>query len=154
MKFKGVLKVFVLAVLLVPSIASAKLSKDDEAAIRATTQTWVEGAKAADWARVASLYAVDGVLLPPHVPMVTGREAIQAHFASMPHVSDLAFEVKEIDGNGDIAYVWGTFSLTMTPEGAGPVKDSGQFIEIRRKIDGEWLISRDVYNSDVPMVME
>ena len=33
-----------------------------------------------------------------------------------------------------------------------PIQDHGKFIEIRRKQpDGSWLISRDIFNSDLPL---
>ena len=52
----------------------------------------------------------------------------------------------------DLAYVLGTYTMTIVPPGApGPIEDSGKYIEIRRRQpDGSWLISTDIFNSDLP----
>lgn len=43
--------------------------------------------------------------------------------------------------------------MTMAPPGApGPVKDSGKYVEVRRRqADGRWLVAVDIFNSDVPI---
>ena len=57
-----------------------------------------------------------------------------------------------VDGRDDLAYVVGTYTMTIVPPGApGPINDSGKYVEIRRKqSDGSWLIAVDIFNSDLP----
>ena len=130
----------------------AGLSDADLAAHEATTQAWVNAVLAGDFAAVAATYTEDAVLMPPNAEAVVGRAAIQAFFESFPPISNIELHSTEIEGVGDLAYVRGSYTLTVTPEGADPINDSGKYIEIRRKqADGSWLLSRDQYNSDLPL---
>ena len=87
------------------------------------------------------------------MPPVKGHEAIISHFNSFPPVSNMKFEQIEVAGAGKLAYVWGTYSFDMLPEGAeSPVLDTGNYIEIwQKEDDGSWRIIRDIFNSDLPM---
>lgn len=134
-----------------PSGTSA-LSEADVAAIEATSQTWLEAARASDWAAVAATYTADAVLMPPNEPAVEGRSNIQAWFEAYPPTSEIDVGSVEIEGRGDLAFVRGTFLVTITPEGMDPITDSGKYFEIRRRqADGSWLISRDMFSSDLPV---
>ncbi len=128
----------------------ATLSEEDIAGNEATTQAWGEAANAGDWAALGATYTADAVLLPPNEPAVQGRGGIQAWFEAFPPVSDFNLETVEIEGVGDLAFVRGTYTLTMTPEGMDTVADTGKYIEVRRKqADGSWLIYRDIFSSNL-----
>ena len=127
----------------------AGLTEADRAAIEATSQAFLKAALARDWQALAMLYTEDAVLMPPNAEPIRGRSAIQQHFSSFPPVTDMQLQDAEIDGRGDLAYVAGGFRMTITPEGADPIEESGKFIEIRKKqVDGSWLIYRDMYSSN------
>jgi len=127
------------------------LSDADRAAIEAQSQAFVQGMNAGDRAAVAATYTEDAVLLPPNAPAIHGRSGIEAAFDEFPPISDFRITNTEVEGVGDLAYVVGTYSMTLTPEGADPVQDTGKFIEIRRRqADGSWALYRDIYNSDLP----
>lgn len=131
--------------------SSAALSPDDVAAIEATKDAWVSGVRAKDWKAVSVVYAPDAVLMPPNQPAVSGREAIRAWFAVFPPITAVELHPVEIDGRGDVAFVRGTYKLTLAPPGIAPIHDQGKFIEIhRRQPDGSWPISSDIFNSDLP----
>ena len=59
-----------------------------------------------------------------------------------------------VEGREDLAYVLGTYTMTIAPPGApGPVKDSGKFVTVlRRQPDGRWLVAVDMFSSDLPAV--
>jgi ketosteroid isomerase-like protein len=64
----------------------------------------------------------------------------------------MQFDQVEVDGAGDIAYVYGKYSMTITSEEGEPVQDSGKYIEIwKRQADGTWKVSLDIFNSDLPI---
>jgi uncharacterized protein (TIGR02246 family) len=129
----------------------AMLTDADKVAIDAKTQAFVNGVNAGDWAAVAATYTEDAILLPPNAPAVRGPSAIEAFFAEFPPISDFTITNTEVEGAGDVAYVVGTYSMTITPEGAEPIHDTGKFIEIRKKqADGSWPLHRDMYSSDAP----
>jgi ketosteroid isomerase-like protein len=59
----------------------------------------------------------------------------------------------KVEGREDLAYVLGTYTMTMPLPGApGPVKDSGKFVSVlRRQADGRWLCAVDMFSSDLPV---
>lgn len=81
-----------------------------------------------------------------------GRTAIQESAAGLLEAgADLRFESLEVrvSGAGDMAFSRGTYYLTLeTP--AGPIRDEGSYLEIWEKVNGEWRITVDIYNSDRP----
>ncbi|HWN81774.1 MAG TPA: DUF4440 domain-containing protein [Candidatus Udaeobacter sp.] len=127
------------------------LTAADRAGIESTSQTYEAAAKGADWVALAATYTEDAILMPPNGPAITGRAAIVKFFQGFPRLTSFKLTNVEVEGNGDIAYVRGTYQLTMSIEGQGPIEDSGKFLEIRRKQpDSSWLIYRDMFSSDLP----
>lgn len=143
-------------VLLLPSPSEAQagkgLSQADVSKINEVTQTFVKAALAKDWATLAALYLDDAVLGPPNEPAVKGRSAIRAWFEKFPSLTAFTPSNVKVDGRDDLAYVWGAYTMTFVPPGgSGPVKDSGKYVEVRRRQpDGRWLLAVDIFNSDLP----
>ena len=133
--------------------APAKLSDADIAAMRAVSETFVANAVAKRDSANAELFASNGVFMPPNQPAVEGRAAIRAWLAAFPPMSDFKTQIVEIDGVGDLAYIRGTYSLTIAAAGRTPaMSDHGKFLETRRRqSDGRWLVTADIFNSDVPL---
>ncbi|UCC48290.1 MAG: DUF4440 domain-containing protein [Gemmatimonadota bacterium] len=139
-----------------PAQQAGPLSEEDVAAIRAITEAYAQVALAGDVAALTAFYSEDAVLMPPNEPALEGRAAIQAWNeaqAALGTLTEATFTPVQIDGRGDLAFVRGTFSMTMTPEGAlEPIQITGKYIEIKRKqADGSWLCVVDIWNSDHPL---
>ena len=128
------------------------LSQTDVSKINEVTQTAIKAALAKDFATWAALFLDDSVLNPPNEPAVKGRAAIRAWLERFPPITDFKLNNVKVEGRDDLAYVLGTYTLTIAPPGApGPVKDSGKFVEVRRRqADGRWLVAVDIFNSDLP----
>src|SRR6185295_18370061 len=128
-------------------------SQGDIGKINEGTQTFVRGALGKNWGAVAALYTDDAVLNPPHAPRVNGRSPIKAWFEQFPPMTAFKASNGMVDGLDDLAYVVGEYTMTIVPPGApGPINDSGKYVEIRRKQpDGSWLITVDIFNSDLPI---
>ena len=131
------------------------LTEADRAEIRTTTEEAVAIANSSrDWAQYAQIYyAPDAIVMPPNEEVVRGRDAIASWFENFPPFEDLQFNQVEFDGAGDIAYLYGTYSMIVTlPDAEEPVSDRGKYIEIwRRQEDGSWKIMLDIFNSDLPL---
>ena len=134
------------------SAQSAKLSDKDVSAIKSSSDAFSKGLVAGDPAAVSLFYTEGASFLPPNDKAVAGRAAIATWMKALPPVKAFKLTPVEIEGRGDLAYVKGTFDMTLVPPGApGPVNDVGKYIEIRRKqADGSWLIAVDIFNSDLP----
>jgi ketosteroid isomerase-like protein len=103
----------------------AGITEADEAAIREVSDRFLEKMLAKDFDAVASLYTEDAVIMPPNMPAQSGgREALKAFFVSFPAITEFRFDLDDIDGSGNLAYVRGRYEMTLAIEGApGPVQD-------------------------------
>ena len=129
------------------------VSQEDIGKINEVTEAFAKAALARDWAAMAALYVDDAVLNPPNSPGVKGRAAIRAWMEqSFPPLTSFKATNVKVDGQGDLAYVLGVYSMTIAPPGApAPINDTGKYVEIRRKQpDGKWLIAVDMFSSDLP----
>jgi len=133
-------------------VAPPALSEADKTAIRAATDSFVVYARARRNADSPMLYTENASFMPPNAAIAEGRAAIQAWLGAFPPMSEFSLTPVEIDGRGDLAYVRGTYAMTIVgPDGHPVGKDHGKFLEIRRRQpDGKWLIVADMYNSDLP----
>ncbi len=128
------------------------LTEEDVATLK-VYDDWIQAMKSGDWDTAANLYTTDTVVMPPNMPLIEGREAIKTFLENFPPIKEISFTPLEIDGYGDIAYIRGTYTMMIQPEGAPePIHDTGKYIEIKRKQeDGSWLTAIDIFNSDMPL---
>jgi ketosteroid isomerase-like protein len=61
-------------------------------------------------------------------------------------------EALEVDGTGHLAYVRGTYAMSMkVPSVAQPVRQEGKLLQIyARQQDRTWLLARDIWNANAP----
>jgi uncharacterized protein (TIGR02246 family) len=125
----------------------------DEQAIRGQVDRWLELVRAKNAAGIAALYAEDGAVMPPNAPIGKGSAAIQQTWASMMATPGfgLTFVPEQIlvSSSGDLALDRGTYKLTIAPDGPAQT-DTGKYVVVWRKIDGEWKVAADIFNSDLP----
>ena len=143
-------------VLLLPLPSEAQagkgLSQADVNKINEVSQVVVKAALAKDWATFAAQYMEDAVVYPPNEPAVLGRAAIRGWLERFPPMTEFKLTNVKVEGRDDLAYVLGTYTMTLAPPGVTPVKDSGKYVEIRRRqADGRWLLAVDMFSSDLPV---
>lgn len=125
----------------------------DVAALKANGHVWFDRYNAGDADGVASLYASDAILLPAGAPMATGHEAIRDYLAEdieRSRASGLSFRPNDVtDGGIDDGTGWitGTFAVV---DGSGHTVDTGKYLTLYQRAEGEWVIVRDIWNSDNP----
>jgi ketosteroid isomerase-like protein len=132
--------------------APAGLSEADHTAMHQLTDDFGTKAVAKDFNALSMFYTEDAVVMPPNEAAVTGRAAIKTWFEALPPLT--AFKLTEVssDGVGDLGYVHGTYEMTFTLPDSTVVTDHGKYVEVRRRqADGSWLISHDIFNTDMPM---
>jgi uncharacterized protein (TIGR02246 family) len=126
---------------------SAKAAVD---AINVNYARWMN-ANAAD--SVASLFAEDGVLMPPGAPVVAGREAIRTYMAAnpMPPGSNMSFTAVDVAANGPMAVERGTYTFTMPAMGRTPATTTnGKYLVHWHRIGGAWLQAATIWSDDAP----
>lgn len=128
------------------------ISEADKAAIRAVSDTFEARLKAGDDSGVAELYTDNAVFMAPNEGIVEGRAAIRARIGQEPPGLEIELTPVDLDGRGDLAYVRGTYVITLVDSAGAPrVVDRGKYVEVRRRGGGtEWLIAIDIFNSDQP----
>ncbi|HXM38124.1 MAG TPA: nuclear transport factor 2 family protein [Gemmatimonadales bacterium] len=133
--------------------APPAVSDADKTGIRAAGDSFVVFFRTNRDSATAALYTENAVLMPPNRGAVEGRAAIRAFFEAFPALPDFTATPIDIDGRGDLAYVRGTYAFTMPGASGRPaMSDHGKFVEVRRRQpDGKWLVSVDIFNSDVPL---
>ena len=116
---------------------------------QAAVDALVERFNAHDAAGVASFYTEDAVMMPPDSEPLSGRAAIQEFFArtNAAGTPPVEFATVETLVLGDHAWRQGSFRV-QGPGTDAPV--SGKFVELWKKVDGAWLLHRDIWNANAP----
>lgn len=128
--------------------ACAPQTTNQSAELAALTNRWAEALNAGDLEALAALYSADCVLMPPNAEMVKGQEGAKAAFGGMIDAGlTTGLDTMAAVAAGNVGYHTGTYWL-QTPDGT--IIDRGKYSEAWRKIDGEWKIVNDIWNSDWP----
>ncbi|MCM8568601.1 DUF4440 domain-containing protein [Gramella jeungdoensis] len=102
---------------------------------------------AKDSVGLAKLYTEDAKFMMEGSPAIMGRENIQSTMASIMNSGIEKVELRTIN-------VWGTKDLVaeegeLTLYKKGVEVDRGKYIVLWKKVDGEWHLFRDIFNSDL-----
>lgn len=131
----------------------APLSQADRDALRQADEELQEAVASGDWDTVASHYAEDAYLDPPDAAPLRGRDEIRNYFVStLASISEFELEPRYVDGEGNLAYVRGRWSMSARmPDADGDtvtVADQGSYLVVRRRQDdGRWLVVEDIIQS-------
>ena len=99
---------------------------------------------------VATVHHPDGVISPNGHPPVKGHAQIAAWLEGFPPFTNMKFDLLEVDGDGDCAYAWGSYSFDLVDDDGNVIgSDNGTYLEIWRRGDDGWRVTRDIFNSDV-----
>ncbi len=126
----------------------------EESAIMALESEWSDRAAAGDVDWIVALHAEDAVQLPPDAPLISGSEALRTAWEGMTGTEGLevswSSSVAKVAPSGDMAYDYGTATLT-TPDGvAHPMK----YLVVWVREGGEWKVAADMFNANEPPTTE
>lgn len=131
--------------------AKAPDTAADEAQLRVEAPKWFDLWNKGDSNGVANLYAEDAIILYPGVPAVVGNAAIKTYFANdiaaarAAGITNTAGEITGVGVSGDLAWVSGTFAVK---DASGQTLDEGKYLSVYRRVNSEWKLIRDTWNSD------
>ena len=102
-----------------------------------------------DSAYLVNHYTQDGKLFPPNSEAVVGRAAISVVISEY-----LKFGIKEFHdettalyGNEENLIEEGNYFMG---DGKGNTIDKGKYMDVWRKIDGEWKVYSNIFNTSMP----
>jgi uncharacterized protein (TIGR02246 family) len=126
-----------------------------EAALSELAAKYLQAVNRGDADGLAVLYTEDAIRLPSDGRRIEGRDAIRL-FAAADYADtdwEMQLHVDDSDYSGDLAFVRGTYALTLTSKADSSVvyQEVGRWMDLmRRGEDGSWLIAREISNRDHP----
>lgn len=130
----------------------------DVAAIQGVLDQYAEMVGAGDFEGWLSLWAEDGVQMPPDEATRVGKAAIRDGMKPAFDAMDMSLTIHEVED----AQVWGDrgltrcrYSLALTPKSGGgridAMPDGKALTLYRRQPDGTWKIVYDCFNSSAEL---
>jgi len=129
----------------------------DITAIKEVLNQYAIAGNTGDFNLFISLWADDGVQMPPDAPTVIGKERIRE--AMKPVFDQMTLEIaitniEDAKVYGDLGLTRCNYTLDMTPKAGGEtihaMRDGKALTLYERQPDGSWKIVYDCFNSNVP----
>ena len=124
----------------------------DERIIREQEKKWVQAVAAKDTTAIGNVYAEDGEFLPPGAPRVSGRAAVRSAWAGILKAPNLSLTFASskvvVSSAGDLAIATGPYQLGMDGPKGQRIEDAGKFVEAWTRVNGEWKVLGNIFNSD------
>ena len=115
---------------------------------------WAKAAAAKDVEQTIAYYSDDAIVFPPNATSAATKEAIRnvwkEMFASPGFVITWQPTKVQVGKSGEMAWVSGTYELTMNDASGKPINDRGKYLEVwEKQTDGNWKCAADMWNSDL-----
>jgi ketosteroid isomerase-like protein len=120
--------------------------------IHANNRVFEKAVADGDVGQIAALLAPDVISLPPDAPTMFGKPAVTGLWAAAikEHgLTGFAITTDTLDFAGDTAVEVGHAILSMTPLGAARQTAKVKFVVVWKRLNGAWLMHRDIWNADV-----
>jgi uncharacterized protein (TIGR02246 family) len=119
-------------------------------AIDAANKKFGAAIAAGDAAGVAGIYTDDAMVLPPNMEAIKGKAAIEKVFQGLivVGIKSATLTAQDVESHGDTATEIGSYSLM---NAAGKEIDRGKYIAIWKRVQGQWKMHRDIWNSSLPL---
>ena len=134
------------------------LSAEDVAKIRQVHSKYEEAWLKGDADGVRALFIEDCVLLPPHAdnPRI-GQKGLNEfwfpHDAPPTKITKLVVTPEGIEGDGQIAYVWGRHEVAWTTEQDGKTSSASHkdrlLNVLKKQADGKWKLSHHMWDDAI-----
>lgn len=118
--------------------------------IQAAQNRLAEAIAAHNVSRAVALYTEDARLLPQGAPSCLDLGAIGAFFTGAfdNGIASARFITDEVDGDDAQATEIGRYELFAAPPAGDHIRVAeGRYLVVWRKVDGEWRIHRDMFNT-------
>lgn len=143
----------ILALFLTCAALAPARAQTDEQLIRALDSTWFTVFAARDTAKLVTFYVREAVGMYPNAAIARGAPAIIRSYAELSTMT--AFQMSgrplsiRVSKGGDLATSTGTYRMSFNSPN-GPVVDSGSYVEVLQKVNGQWKIVNEIVTSHAP----
>ena len=125
-----------------------------EQVLRDLDAKWAKAAATKDVEQTIAYYSDDAIVLPPNAASAATKEAIRngwkEMFASPGFVITWQPTRVQVGKSGEMAWLSGTYELTMNDASGKPNSDRGKYLEVwEKQTDGNWKCAADMWNSDL-----
>jgi ketosteroid isomerase-like protein len=125
-----------------------------ERILRDLDAQWSKAAAAKDLEQTVAYYSEEAVVLPPNATSAVTKETIRNVWKDVLAAPGLVITWKstkvKLGSSGDMAWVSGTYELTMNDPSGTPANDRGKYLEVwQKQPDGNWKCAADMWNSDL-----
>ncbi len=150
----------VLLCVLISFMGCSTESKVDMAAeadlIRSLENQWTEAIKAIDIDKIIGFYATEAVSMPDGHPVDIGIQNIRSRIDSAFADTSVLFstyaatvDTVEVSASGDLAYSRGHDEISVKTKDS-IARETGKWIDIYKKINGQWKVVVSIGNGDKP----
>jgi len=125
-----------------------------ERILRDLDAEWSKAAAAKNLERTVAYYSEDAIVLPPNATGAATKETIRNVWKDFLATPGLVITWKPVKvkfgSSGDMAWVSGTYEMTMDDPSGKLANDRGKYLEVwEKQPDGNWKCAADMWNSDL-----
>jgi len=125
-----------------------------EQLLRDLDAKWAKAAAAKDVEQTIAFYSDDAIVFPPNATSAATKEAIRNGWKEMLGSPGFIISWKpikvQVGRAGEMAWVSGTYELTMNDASGKPINDRGKYLEVwEKQTDGNWKCAADMWNSNL-----
>jgi len=125
-----------------------------EQLLRDLDAKWAKAAGAKDVEQTIAFYSDDAVVFPPNATTAATKEAIRNAWKEMFASPGFVFTWQptrvQVGKSGQMAWVSGTYELTMNDASGKSINDRGKYLEVwEKQTDGNWKCGADMWNSNL-----
>jgi ketosteroid isomerase-like protein len=125
-----------------------------EQLLRDLDAKWAKAAATKDVEQTIAFYSDDAVVFPPNATSAATKEAIRNSWKEILGSPGLVISWQptkvQIGKAGEMAWLSGTYELTMNDASGKPINDHGKYLEVwEKQPDGIWKCAADMWNSNL-----
>jgi len=125
-----------------------------EQLLRDLDAKWAKAAAAKEVEQTIAFYSDDAIVFPPNATSAATKEAIRNGWKEMLGSPGFIISWKptkvQVGRAGEMAWVSGTYELTMNDASGKPINDRGKYLEVwEKQTDGNWKCAADMWNSNL-----
>ena len=133
---------------------NAGATRPAERILRDLDAQWSKAAAAKNLEQTVAFYSDDAIVLPPNATSSATKEAVRNVWKDILAAPGLVISWKpsrvKLGHNGAMAWINGTYELTMNDATGKPMNDRGKYLEVwEKQADGNWKCVADMWNSDL-----